>query len=97
MLGAIVDRYAYRNVMVLCDLLRAGLVALLLIPGLPIPVMMVIVFATAAVQPAYSAARTSTLAQILTGDQLSVAIALNLSATATSQIIGYLAGACCRR
>ncbi|WP_199044579.1 MFS transporter [Glycomyces salinus] len=91
-LGAIVDRYAYRNVMVLCDLLRAGLVALLLIPGLPIPVMMVIVFATAAVQPAYSAARTSTLAQILTGEELSVAIALNLSATATSQIIGYLAG-----
>lgn len=91
-LGAFVDRYAYRNVMVLCDLLRAVLVALLLIPGLPIPVMLILVFATAAVQPAYSAARTSTLAQILTGDALSVAIALNLSATATSQIIGYLAG-----
>ncbi|MCH7232497.1 MFS transporter [Glycomyces sp. L485] len=91
-LGAIVDRYAYRNVMVVCDLLRAGLVALLLIPGMPVPVMMAVVFAVAAVQPAYSAARTATLAQILTGEALSVAIALNLSATGVSQIIGYLAG-----
>ncbi|GAB3223206.1 MFS transporter [Glycomyces halotolerans] len=91
-LGAIVDRYAYRNVMVVCDLLRAALVALLLIPGMPVPMMMVIVFAIAAVQPAYSAARTATLAQILTGEALSVAIALNLSATGISQIVGYLAG-----
>lgn len=91
-LGAIVDRYAYRNVMIVCDLLRAALVALLLIPGLPVAVMMVIVFAVAAVQPAYQAARVATLAQILTGDRLSVAIALTFSAAATAQIIGYLAG-----
>lgn len=91
-LGAIVDRYAYRNVMIVCDVLRAGLIALLLIPGLPIPAMIAIVFAVAAVQPAYNAARTATLAQILTGDALSVAIALSFSAAATAQIIGYLAG-----
>ncbi len=91
-LGAVVDRYAYRNVMILCDLLRAGLVALLLIPGLSVPAMMVVVFAIAAVQPAYSAARTATLAQIVTGDALPVAIALNLSASGMAQIIGYLAG-----
>jgi MFS family permease len=91
-LGAVVDRYAYRSVMILCDLLRAGLVALLLIPGMPVPVMMAVVFAIAAVQPAYAAARTSTLAQIVTGEALSVAIALNLSAASTAQIIGYLAG-----
>lgn len=92
LLGAIVDRYAYRNVMILCDVLRAGLVALLLIPGMPVPVMMILVFAIAAVQPAYAAARTSTLAQIVTGDALSVAIALNHSAAGMAQIIGYLAG-----
>ncbi|WP_100446299.1 MFS transporter [Glycomyces xiaoerkulensis] len=91
-LGAIVDRYAYRNVMVLCDLIRAALVTLLLIPGMPAPAMMVVVFAIAAVQPAYSAARTATLAQILTGEALSVAIALNLSITGAAQIVGYLAG-----
>ncbi|SDD19737.1 MFS transporter [Glycomyces harbinensis] len=91
-LGAIVDRYAYRSVMIVCDLLRAALVALLLVPGLPVPAMMVIVFAVAAVQPAYNAARVATLAQILTGDRLSVAIALTFSAGATAQIIGYLSG-----
>ncbi|MDA1358048.1 MFS transporter [Glycomyces luteolus] len=91
-LGAIVDRYSYRNVMIVCDVLRAGLIALLLIPGLPIAVMIAIVFAVAAVQPAYNAARVATLAQILTGDALSVAIALTFSAAATAQIIGYLAG-----
>lgn len=91
-LGAIVDRYAYRTVMVVCDLLRAALVALLLIPGLPVPVMIGIVFAVAAVQPAYNAARVATLAQILTGDRLSVAIAITLSTAQTAQIIGYLAG-----
>ncbi|HEX2144764.1 MAG TPA: MFS transporter [Glycomyces sp.] len=91
-LGAIVDRYAYRNVMIVCDVLRAGLIALLLIPGLPVPAMIVVVFAVAAVQPAYNAARVATLAQILTGDRLSVAIALTFSAAATAQIIGYLAG-----
>ncbi|THV28283.1 MFS transporter [Glycomyces paridis] len=91
-LGAIVDRYAYRSVMIVCDLLRAALVALLLVPGLPVPAMIAIVFAVAAVQPAYHAARVATLAQILTGDRLSVAIALTFSASATAQIIGYLAG-----
>lgn len=91
-LGAIVDRYAYRSVMVACDLLRAVLIALILIPGMPIPVMIAIVFAVAAVQPAYHAARVATLAQILTGDRLSVAVALTFSAAATAQIIGYLAG-----
>lgn len=91
-LGAIVDRYAYRNVMVLCDVIRAGLVALLLIPGMPVPVMIVVVFAVAAVQPAYNAARVATLAQILTGDRLTVAIALTLSTASVAQIIGYLAG-----
>ncbi|WP_051393400.1 MFS transporter [Glycomyces arizonensis] len=92
LLGAIVDRYAYRSVMILCDLLRAALVALLLIPGMPVPVMMIVVFAIAAVQPAYSAARTATLAQVVTGEALPVAIALNLSASGVAQIIGYLSG-----
>ncbi|WP_051704285.1 MFS transporter [Glycomyces sp. NRRL B-16210] len=91
-LGAVVDRYAYRSVMVACDLLRAALVALMLIPGLPIPAMIAIVFAVAAVQPAYHAARVATLAQILTGDRLSVAVALTFSAGAMAQIIGYLTG-----
>ncbi|WP_112136842.1 MFS transporter [Glycomyces dulcitolivorans] len=91
-LGAVVDRYAYRNVMVACDVLRAGLIALLLIPGMPVPAMMAVVFAVAAVQPAYNAARTATLAQILTGDRLSTAIALTFSVAATAQIIGFLAG-----
>jgi MFS family permease len=91
-LGAIVDRYAYRTVMVVCDLLRAALITLLLIPGLPVPAMIVVVFAVASVQPAYNAARTATLAQILTGDRLSVAIAISFSTSQTAQIIGYLAG-----
>jgi MFS family permease len=91
-LGAIVDRYAYRSVMVVCDLLRAVLIALLLIPGLPVPLMIVIVFAVASVQPAYNAARVATLAQILTGDRLSVAIAITFSTAQTAQILGYLSG-----
>lgn len=91
-LGALVDRYAYRTVMIVCDLLRAVLIALLLIPGLPVPVMIALVFAVASVQPAYNAARVATLAQILTGDRLSVAIAITLSTAQTAQIIGYLAG-----
>ena len=91
-LGAVVDRYAYRTVMVVCDLLRAVLISLLLIPGLPVPAMIGIVFAVAAVQPAYNAARVATLAQILTGDRLSVAIAITISTAQTAQILGYLAG-----
>ncbi|THV39490.1 MFS transporter [Glycomyces buryatensis] len=91
-LGAVVDRYPYRNVMVLCDFLRAALVALLLIPGLPVPIMIVIVFAVATVQPAYTASRTATLAQILKGEELAVAIALSLSASGVAQILGYLGG-----
>jgi MFS family permease len=91
-LGAVVDRYAYRTVMVVCDLLRAALIALLLIPGLPVPAMIVVVFAVASVQPAYNAARTAALAQILSGDRLSVAIAISFSTSQTAQIIGYLAG-----
>lgn len=91
-LGAFTDRFPYRTVMVTADITRAILIGTLAIPGIPVPVMLVIVFISAMMLPAYHAARTAMLPQVLKGEALSTALALNMTVSQASQLSGYFLG-----
>ncbi len=63
--SSIVDRYSARRVLVTCDLLCAGLIGAMLIPGLPLVGILVLLGGVGLVAPVFSGVRSATLAQIL--------------------------------
>jgi MFS family permease len=92
-LAALADRYRYRTVMVVCDVLRMALIALVAIPGLPIPLMIGLLFLTALANPPAQAAKSALMPLMLTEDRLVVGLGLNTSTGQFATILGYAAGA----
>jgi MFS family permease len=91
-LAAIAERYRYRAVMVICDLIQMSLIALVAIPGMPVPVMIGLLFLVSLASPPAQAARSAVLPLILPGDRVVVGLSLNQSMGQAAQVFGYLAG-----
>ncbi|MEV0398632.1 MFS transporter [Actinoallomurus sp. NPDC050550] len=92
LLAAMAERYPSRSVMISCDLARMVLIGLIAIPGVPIPIMLVLLFAGGLLGPPFEAARSAQLPQILTGDHYSLGIAFNSTIFNLAQVVGYAAG-----
>ena len=92
-LAALAERYPYRRVIVVCDLLRMALMALLIIPGLPIALLLVLVFLAMLASPPSQAARSALLPLLLGRDRLVIALAATSTTMQAAQVVGYLAGA----
>lgn len=92
-LAAMAERRRFRPVMITCDIARAGLMCLAALPGLPVPLILALLFATAMANPPFQAARSAVLPQLLTGDRYVVGLSLQASVTQAAQLCGYLAGA----
>lgn len=92
LLSALPDRFPRRRVMVVCDLLRAGLVAVLALPGLPLWAVFAVLTATGLLAPPNDAARSALLADLLDGERYVVANALNNVVGQAGQVLGFLAG-----
>jgi MFS family permease len=91
-LTALAERYPYRRVMIGCDLARMALMGLIAVPKVPVPAMMLLLFATALLNPPFDASRSALLPRILDGDRYVVGLALNSTSFQFAQIVGYLAG-----
>lgn len=91
-LSALVERYPYRRTILIADLLRMGLVALIAIPGTPLPVMLALLFTVAMVTPAERSARSALLPQVLDGDKYVLAISLQGMTRQIAQLSGYFLG-----
>lgn len=63
-LSGLADRVPRRQVMVACDVIRAGLVTLLLIPGLPVPALIVLIFGVGLGTQPFNAARAGLMRDI---------------------------------
>lgn len=92
-LAAIAERKPFRLVMVTCDVLRAALMLLVALPGMPVPMMLVLLFAASLANPPSEAARSAVYPQILTGDRYVVGLAVRTSSGQAAQLVGYMAGA----
>jgi len=92
-LAALAERYPHRTVMISCDLARAALIALVALPNLPIPAMLVLLFTAALLNPPFDASRSALLPRILDGDRYVVGLAIQTSTGQAAQVVGYLSGA----
>ncbi|MGW7413085.1 MFS transporter [Streptomyces sp. NPDC054863] len=72
LLSGIADRYPARRVLVLCDLLCAGCVAVMVWPGTPVGGLLALRCLVAAVAPIFNGTRMATLADILGDGELYV-------------------------
>ena len=93
LLAALAERYPYRRVMVISDLTRMCMIALVAIPALPIPVVLVVLFLGALASPPTQAARSALLPLLLDRERVVVALAVNATTIQAVQVVGYFAGA----
>ncbi|MFJ3302826.1 MFS transporter [Streptomyces sp. NPDC086549] len=72
LLAGVSDRFPARRVLVVCDLVCAGCVALMVLPGADIAVLLTLRCLLALVSPAFAGTRMATLADVLGGGELFV-------------------------
>src|SRR5258708_25704214 len=58
-LAALADRLPWRRTMITCDLVRAAIVGLLALPGVPVPAPLVLPFSSPLLTPPFEAARSA--------------------------------------
>jgi len=92
LLSGLSDRYPRRALMVVCDLLRAGLVALLAIPDLSLWWVFGLLTLVGILAPPSEAARSALLADLLTDERYVVANALSNIVSQAGQVGGFLLG-----
>ncbi|WP_018351328.1 MFS transporter [Longispora albida] len=92
-LAALADRYPYRKVMIICDLARMGLVAVVAVPDMPVPVMFALLMATAMLNPPFEAARSALLPKMVAPDRYVLSVGALGSLGQAAQIAGYVGGA----
>lgn len=92
LLSTVADRYPRRAVMVVCDLLRAGLVALLLLPDLPLWAVFGLLVLVGLLAPPFDSARSATLPDALSAEQYPVGNAVMNLLMQAGQAAGFLLG-----
>jgi predicted MFS family arabinose efflux permease len=91
-LSTFADRLPRRQVMIFCDCGRMLLVALLAVPGIPIPALLVVLLAASMFTPPFESARSALTTQMLTGDRYVVGNGLSLTGLQIGNVVGLLAG-----
>jgi MFS family permease len=91
-LAGLADLYPRRRLLVVCDLVRAVLFALMAIPAIPLGVLCVLLVFAVLVGSPYSAAEPAIVADMFDGDHYSAAIGVRTATVQASQLIGFAAG-----
>jgi len=92
LLSGIGDRLPRRQVMVTADLARAALVAAMAVPGLPLPVVGVLLVLVEFLAAPFNAARAASLPLILEGDRYVVGSAVSNITYQLAQLAGFAGG-----
>jgi len=92
LLAAWADRRPGRQVMVACDLLRAVAIGIAALPGIPLPMLGLLVLGAAMLAPPFDSARSALLPQVLNGDRYAVGISLRDAIHQSAQLVGFLGG-----
>jgi MFS family permease len=91
-LAGLADRFPRREVMVVADVLRAVLIALVAVPGVPFPVLCVLVAGVSFFQAPFKAAQLALLPAVLPGDLYVVGMGIRSITMQTAQMIGFAGG-----
>jgi MFS family permease len=91
-LSAVADRYPRRTVMVACDLARAALVPVLLLPDLPLWAVFAVLVLVGLLAPPFDSSRSATLPDVLDEQQYPVGNAVMNLLMQGGQAAGFLVG-----
>ncbi|WP_338673027.1 MFS transporter [Streptomyces sp. SCSIO 30461] len=90
LLAGVADRYPARRVLVVCDLVCAGCVALMVLPSTPVAALLALRCAVAAVAPVFNGTRMATLADILGhGERFVLGRSLVRIVAQSAQLVGF--------
>jgi MFS family permease len=92
LLASLADRFPRHRVLISSDVSRALLVALMAVPGMPLPVLLVLLLVVSLCSPPFEAARSALVADVLPDDRYAVATALTGVTSQVAQLLGYLVG-----
>jgi len=93
LLGATADRLPARRVLVGCDLASAVLVGSMVIPGIPVPGLLALLFVNGLIAPVYQGVRSALLPQVLPpGPRYVLGRSLMRMVAQSAQIVGFGAG-----
>ncbi len=92
LLGRLADRHPRRRVMIVCDLLRALLVALMVLPGVPLPVLCALLVAVVLLAPLHTAAQGALLPDVVPGRVFEAALAVRHVTGQAAQVGGFAVG-----
>ena len=90
-LATLADRFPRHRVLIASDVVRAVLVALMAIPGTPLPVLLALLFAVSLCAPPFESARSALMADVLEGERYAVATSLTNVSLQLAQVIGFVA------
>jgi MFS family permease len=91
-LSGLADRFPRRRVMIACDLFRVALVAVMAVSGIPIAVLVVLLFLVTLIGAPFLSARAALYPDILTGDLYVLGTAVTLTTLQFAQVLGFAAG-----
>ena len=74
-LSGLADRFPRREVMVVCDVIRAVLVTAMLVPGVPLDALIVLLYAVTAFQAPFDTARAAIVRDVVQGERYAMAAA----------------------
>ena len=93
LLGAAADRLPARRVLVSCDVASAALVGCMVIPGVPLPGLLALLFAIGLIAPVYQGVRSAVLPEVLPpGPHYVLGRALMRMVAQSAQVVGYGVG-----
>ncbi|WP_410654079.1 MFS transporter [Amycolatopsis sp. lyj-112] len=92
LLGGLADRFPRRTVMVCSDVVRAILVAVLAIPGIPLPALAVVLVVVQLANAPFTAAQAAVLPSVLAGDQYVLGQSLLKITNQIGQLAGFALG-----
>ncbi len=91
-LAWLADRYPRRSVMIVCDLIRCGLVLIMALPGVPLGAMVALLFVVTLTEAPFSSARAAIFPDVLSGDRYVLGTAVTLTTYQFAQVLGFGVG-----
>ena len=92
LLGPLVDRLPRRALLVGADLIRAALVAVMVLPGLPVAVLAALLVLAVLVGAPWQAAESALVVDILTTEDYALGLGLRSATGQAAQLVGFAVG-----
>lgn len=91
-LSGLADRLSRRLVMITCDLVRVVLVLAMTLPGVPLAMLVILLFAVTMLGTPFTSARAASYSDILSGDRFVLGNAITITTYQVAQVAGFAAG-----